>query len=127
MRFSGISGLSGFSAWRDRGTGSAWRDHFLCGGLLLIVSGWMAVSPPPRAPTLPSKCQAQLRFQNTVPDTEPSRVPPVWVDTRSGLYYYPTSACYGHTPGGKYLEAKVAKAKGYRSSTKGKNDERNQR
>ncbi len=107
-----------FSICRHRGAGSAGRDQFLCGGLLLIVGGWMAAYPPPKAPTLPSKCQAHLRSQNMAFETGPSRLPPVWVDTRSGLYYYPSNDFYGHTPGGKYLEAKEARAKGYRFSTK---------
>jgi hypothetical protein len=48
-------------------------------------------------------------------ETTPNKMPLVWVDTRSRLYYYPANDRYGNTPGGKYLKVEEAKTQGYRS------------
>jgi hypothetical protein len=111
MGFSGSSGKSAFYRGRN--------EQFLCGGLLLVMAGWIASHPPPNAPKLPSACKARL--QNVLPGpTEDGweKKPPVWLDTRTGVFYFTFDRCYGRTPGGKYLEMETAKAQGYRSSAR---------
>jgi hypothetical protein len=38
----------------------------------------------------------------------------VWVNTKSGKYFYPGSRWYGKTKSGRYMSEKEARAKGYK-------------
>jgi hypothetical protein len=120
MRFS-VSSLSSLSSVIS-GERAAWRgrqEQFLCGGLLLVMAGWVTSHPPPKAPKLPSACRERL--QNVLPapmEGVSEQQPPVWVDTRSGIFYFTFDKCYGRTPGGKYLTMEKARAQGYRSSAR---------
>ena len=38
----------------------------------------------------------------------------VWVNTKSGKYFYPGSRWYGKTKSGRYMSEKQARAKGYK-------------
>ena len=40
----------------------------------------------------------------------------VWVNTKSGLYFYPGSRWYGKTKQGRYMTVKEAGAKGYKKA-----------
>jgi hypothetical protein len=40
----------------------------------------------------------------------------VWVNTKSGLYFYPGARWYGKTKQGKYMTEAQARAKGYRAA-----------
>ena len=42
--------------------------------------------------------------------------PPVWVNTKSGIYHLPGSRWYGHTQQGRYLAEAEARAAGYRAA-----------
>jgi hypothetical protein len=92
------------------------RGRFFNGGLALATAGWVLLHPLPRAPDLPLAARARLkRLEAAASEMRPVPPPPVWVDTRSGAYYLPGSPGYGHTPGGRYLGIRVAKAQGYHS------------
>jgi hypothetical protein len=91
------------------------RDQYLSAGLLLMVVGWVALHPPPKAPNLPSAYRAHLRGTFLVEERGPYRRADVWLDTRSGLYYFFTDRLYGNTPKGRLINLKEARAQGYRS------------
>ena len=89
------------------------RDYFFSGALLLILGGWMALNPLPGPPDLPSALQAQVRRRRPSPELAPEKRLPVWLDTRNGIYYFPSDRFYGRTPNGKYLSVKAALRQGY--------------
>jgi hypothetical protein len=114
MRFS-ISSVSSAKRAPSRGR----EEQFLCVGLLLVIGGWIASHPPPKAPTLPSACKARLQKVLPAPKEDgPAKMPPVWVDTRTGVFYFHFDKRYGGTTGGRYLEMEAARAQGYRSSAR---------
>jgi hypothetical protein len=95
------------------------RDQFLCGGLLLLLAGWVAAHPLPSAPNLPSASRLH-RSRNLAVTQEmaAARQPAVWLDRQSGVYYFAGQPEYGRTPAGTYLDQKAARAHGYRSSAR---------
>jgi hypothetical protein len=40
----------------------------------------------------------------------------VWVNTKSGLYFYPHSRWYGKTKQGRYMTLREARSKGYKEA-----------
>jgi hypothetical protein len=91
------------------------RDHYLSVGLLLTVVGLVALHPPPKPPNLPSAYRAHLRGTFQVEESAPYRRRRVWLDTRTGLYYFYTDRLYGNTRNGRMIDLKKARAHGYRS------------
>jgi hypothetical protein len=111
MRFGAGPVPSGKSApWWSR------HERYVCGGLILVLGGWIAAHPPPGPPRLPSAARARMRKAAAPALTQ--TMPPVWVDSRTGLYYFSSDASYGDTPGGRYVAIEDARAQGYRSGAK---------
>lgn len=119
MWFAVSSVVSGLDKPAQNASGLVRRDQFLCGGILLVLTGWIASHPLPRAPDLPSVCQSRMSEKMSVTEEVPAEQQIlVWLDTRTGTYYFPGSQGYGSSPNGRYVEQKTAKAQGYCSSAK---------
>ena len=53
-------------------------------------------------------------FSDENPDEHEHLAAKVWVNTKSGKYFYPRSRWYGKTKSGRYVSEKEARAKGYK-------------
>jgi hypothetical protein len=118
MSFSGLRHLSRvkdcLQVQQASGPGTsiaAIRSYFYSGVAVVTVSGWLYAHPLPKAPNLPVASQCYARGMDG------QRRIQVWVDPRTGSFYYPGNASYGRTPDGWFTEISVAQKQGFRPAS----------